>query len=51
MVGSYPAALSRCFTSARLSVVLRLSSDDVRADVEAIRSRGGVVSLEPVDTD
>jgi catechol 2,3-dioxygenase-like lactoylglutathione lyase family enzyme len=31
--------------------LLQFSSDDVRTDVEAIRSRGGVVSLEPVDTD
>ncbi|HEU4948990.1 MAG TPA: VOC family protein [Kribbella sp.] len=31
--------------------LLQFSSDDVRADVEAIRSRGGVISLEPMDTD
>jgi predicted enzyme related to lactoylglutathione lyase len=31
--------------------LLQFSSDDVRADVEAIRSRGGEVALEPIDTD
>jgi catechol 2,3-dioxygenase-like lactoylglutathione lyase family enzyme len=31
--------------------LLQFSSDDVRGDVEAIRSRGGVITLEPTDTD
>jgi catechol 2,3-dioxygenase-like lactoylglutathione lyase family enzyme len=31
--------------------LLQFSSDDVRADVEEIRRRGGKIALEPVDTD
>lgn len=31
--------------------LLQFASDDVRADVEAIRGRGGKIVLEPVDTD
>jgi predicted enzyme related to lactoylglutathione lyase len=31
--------------------LLQFSSDDVRADIEAIRVRGGKISLEPTDTD
>jgi catechol 2,3-dioxygenase-like lactoylglutathione lyase family enzyme len=31
--------------------LLQFSSDDVRADVEEIRTRGGKIALEPVDTD
>ena len=31
--------------------LLQCSADDVRAEVEAIRSRGGEVAREPFDTD
>jgi predicted enzyme related to lactoylglutathione lyase len=31
--------------------LLQFASDDVRADIEAIRGRGGVIALEPTDTD
>ena len=31
--------------------LLQFSSDDVRADIEEIRGRGGKIVLEPVDTD
>jgi predicted enzyme related to lactoylglutathione lyase len=31
--------------------LLQFSSDDVRADIETIRARGGKISLEPTDTD
>jgi predicted enzyme related to lactoylglutathione lyase len=31
--------------------LLQFSSDDVRADIEEIRSRGGDIVLEPTDTD
>ena len=31
--------------------LLQFSSDDVRADIEEIRGRGGNVVLEPVDSD
>ncbi|HEY0618746.1 MAG TPA: VOC family protein [Kribbella sp.] len=31
--------------------LLQFSSDDVRADIEEIRSRGGNIVLEPTDTD
>ena len=31
--------------------LLQFSSDDVRADIEEIKRRGGNVVLEPVDTD
>ncbi|TCC49962.1 hypothetical protein E0H75_16815 [Kribbella capetownensis] len=31
--------------------LLQFRSDDVRADIEEIRGRGGNVALEPVDTD
>ncbi|NUR99061.1 MAG: hypothetical protein HOV67_27865 [Kribbellaceae bacterium] len=31
--------------------LLQFSSDDVHADIEAIRARGGKIALEPVDTD
>jgi predicted enzyme related to lactoylglutathione lyase len=31
--------------------LLQFSSDDVRADIEEIRGRGGKIALEPTDTD
>ncbi|MEV0792477.1 VOC family protein [Kribbella sp. NPDC050459] len=31
--------------------LLHFTSDDVRADVEEIRRRGGTIALEPVETD
>jgi predicted enzyme related to lactoylglutathione lyase len=31
--------------------LLQFTSDDVRADVEAIRARGGKIALEPTPTD
>ena len=31
--------------------LLQFSSDDVRADIEEIRSRGGEIALEPMETD
>ena len=32
-------------------MLLQFGSDDVRADVEAIRSRGGRIAIEPFQTD
>ncbi|HEY0471798.1 MAG TPA: VOC family protein [Kribbella sp.] len=31
--------------------LLQFSSDDVRADIDEIRARGGNIALEPTDTD
>ena len=32
-------------------ILLQFASDDVRADIEAIRSRGGTIAVEPFETD